>query len=74
MGDTQISVASPCPAIHRIAPNRQVPIQPAMVPDQVFLGLSAGQNLGPPRMRPKKYPAVSEMMMTPISHRTKFSP
>ncbi len=30
------------------------PIQPATVPDHVFFGLTAGQNFGPPRLRPAK--------------------
>ena len=30
------------------------PIHPATVPDQVFFGLTRGQNFGPPRMRPAK--------------------
>ena len=36
------------------SPTSAAPIQPAMVPDQVFFGLTFGQNFGPPRMRPAK--------------------
>ena len=30
------------------APTNPAPNQPAIVPDQVFLGLTCGQNFGPP--------------------------
>ena len=36
------------------SPTSAAPIQPATVPDQVFLGLTRGQNFGPPIARPAK--------------------
>ena len=36
------------------SPTSAAPIQPATVPDQVFFGLIAGQNFGPPSIRPAK--------------------
>ena len=36
------------------APTNAAPIHPAIVPDQVFFGLTLGQNFGPPSMRPAK--------------------
>ncbi len=35
------------------------PSVPAMAPDQVFFGLTAGISFGPPKARPAKYPSTS---------------
>ena len=35
------------------------PSVPAIAPDQVFFGLTAGNSFGPPKARPAKYPRMS---------------
>ena len=44
------------------------------MPDQVFLGLTRGQNFGPPKVRPAKYPAISEMITTSTTQEIQTSP
>jgi hypothetical protein len=41
-------------AFMKARPTAAAPIQPATVPDQVFFGLTFGQNFGPPMSRPAK--------------------
>ncbi len=40
------------------------PSAPAIAPDQVFFGLIAGSNFGPPKARPAKYPRTSVVHTT----------
>src|SRR5262249_61737020 len=40
------------------------PDAPAIAPDQVFFGLTVGNNFGPPKARPAKYPRTSVVQTT----------
>ena len=52
--ETPMSPAPACVVPAKISPITAAPIHPAMAPDHVFLGLTRGQSLGPPKMRPAK--------------------
>ena len=68
-GEIRIRPHPPWPAKTNPAPTAAAPNQPAIVPDQVFFGLTAGQNFGPPIRRPAKYPITSDAITTPNSHK-----
>ena len=52
--DKKISHMPPGSTVRNTAPTAAAATHPATVPDHVFLGLIAGQNFGPPRLRPAK--------------------
>ncbi len=52
--DRTTSQTVPKPASQNPRPTSAAPPQPATVPVQVFFGLIAGQNFGPPAIRPTK--------------------
>src|ERR1700724_3983326 len=47
---------------------------PPTAPDQVFFGLTAGHNFGPPSARPRKYAMTSVVQTTPTINRSARNP
>ena len=52
----------------------RAPTTPATAPDRVFPGLTTGESLGPPKVRPPNIAAVSHTQVTTSGKQTSHSP